>query len=304
MDKQRLRFTLHDDVTLLKEVLCENPFENIGKWNGIQEKVNEATSKLFSVRCLKEHLQHLMATFKKQDNINKKKSGTEEEYSDLKVLLQNVCDLSNEFGTTTKLKKKRCTEINPGITARNEGVILSKVNANNDFNVDTCIFEYVLPDDEEIIPSANSTLIADETGVAENPMNLNFRPTLLLPNQRTDAGVAHKNAPLLPNSTRKRNPMMDYLREKQQIEQAMKKEEISIQSKRLRLEEKTLDFEKEKLQFEKEKLEFEKAKFELDSKETEARLKIEMDERRERLQGEREQRKMLFEIFKSRVLKE
>lgn len=295
MDKQRLRFSVSDDITLLKEVLCENPFENIEKWKCIQEKVNVGTNKTFSVRCLREHLQHLMSSFLKEDNINRKKSGTEEELTELKVILQNVIDLSNEFRPKQHCLKKStnsCKKANPGVLSRNESVVFSQLNLNNELpkeaiDIENCFIEIELPHSQQMEHSTNLQTTEAETPVVENQ----------------GPAVAQRSAPFLPNSTRKRNPMLEYLREKQQMEQSMKKEELEIQSKRLRLEEITLQLEKDKLQLEKEKLDFEKMKFNVETKEREERLKLEMEERRERLQGEREQRQMLLEIFKSAIIK-
>jgi hypothetical protein len=143
MDRQRFRFTINDDVALLKEVLCENPFEDHNRWKNIQEKVNGATSKMFSIRCLKDHLQNLLTSFKKQDSINRKKSGKEEEYNDIKILLQNVIDLSNEFCSKHKYMKKQSKNVNPGVLARDESLIFQQVNENNDLsnvNLDSCFF--------------------------------------------------------------------------------------------------------------------------------------------------------------------
>lgn len=115
--------------------------------------------------------------------------------------------------------------------------------------------------------------------------------------------VSQRSVTHLPNSARKRNPMLEFLREKQKNEQTMKMEDLEIKNKKIRLEELTLEYEKEKMQLEKDKLEFEKMKFEVESKEREDKLKLEMEERREKLRGEREQRQMLLDLFKSAINK-
>lgn len=144
MDKQRLRFTVGDDICLLKEVLSENPFQSVEKWKDVHKKMNLVTGKEFTIRCLKEHLQHLIALFKKEDNINKKKSGTEEEYNDLKVLLQNVLDLSNEFSSKQSLKKvKSCKATNSGVLSRNESVVLRQLNINDNVPIEIEILKSV-----------------------------------------------------------------------------------------------------------------------------------------------------------------
>lgn len=64
--KKRLRFNEHDDLTLLHEVLGQNPFENPAVWAIIQENMLSVTKKNFSIRTLKEHLELLIKLWIKE----------------------------------------------------------------------------------------------------------------------------------------------------------------------------------------------------------------------------------------------
>ncbi|KAJ8955923.1 hypothetical protein NQ314_006822 [Rhamnusium bicolor] len=64
--KQRVRFTDHDDLTLLREVLGQNPIENPAVWAIIQENMLSVTKKNFSVRSLREHLELLIKLWLKE----------------------------------------------------------------------------------------------------------------------------------------------------------------------------------------------------------------------------------------------
>ncbi|KAF5275786.1 hypothetical protein FQR65_LT16531 [Abscondita terminalis] len=102
LTKERLRFSTFDDLCLLHEVLALNPFEDSSRWKDVLTAIVKGTSKKFSLRAVKEHLQYILMLWAKEDRSNIRKSGTEEEYDEKEVLLQQVTDLSREFRGKTK----------------------------------------------------------------------------------------------------------------------------------------------------------------------------------------------------------
>lgn len=67
---ERIRFSINDDLTLLRQVVCLNPFEDRSYWKTISENVNKVSGKNFTVRSTREHVEHLIKLFKKGDRAN------------------------------------------------------------------------------------------------------------------------------------------------------------------------------------------------------------------------------------------
>lgn len=66
----RLRFSSDDDIHLLKEVLTLNPFKNFENWKLIHANVVAYTRKEFTIRAIKDHLEHLVKLYIKEDYKN------------------------------------------------------------------------------------------------------------------------------------------------------------------------------------------------------------------------------------------
>lgn len=71
--KNRLRFTSDDDLCLLREVLCHNPFDNNDNWTIVHQNIIALSGKQFSIRSVKEHVEYLLKTCSKEDRTNLKK---------------------------------------------------------------------------------------------------------------------------------------------------------------------------------------------------------------------------------------
>lgn len=69
----RKRFTVSDDIKLLKEVCAEHPFRDPSRWILILENLNAATLKDFTLRAIKERLDLLMIYFMREDRANLRK---------------------------------------------------------------------------------------------------------------------------------------------------------------------------------------------------------------------------------------
>ncbi|XP_077534567.1 uncharacterized protein LOC144146496 [Haemaphysalis longicornis] len=103
----RRRFTLADDIVLLNEVVNIRPFMDLSRWAEVAENVSRTTGKMFTVRGVRERFDLILAHFIKNDRENLRKSGTEEQYSIRDVLLQDVWDLSREYGYKPKMLLRR-----------------------------------------------------------------------------------------------------------------------------------------------------------------------------------------------------
>jgi len=69
---KRLRFTYNDDLSFLREVVTENPFDgDLNLWENIQRNLEIATGKLFTIKTLKNHLELLLEVFLKKDVVDK-----------------------------------------------------------------------------------------------------------------------------------------------------------------------------------------------------------------------------------------
>ena len=67
--KKQVRFSAKEDISLLKEVLAENPYKDKGKWNVIAGHMKENTEKHFDVdaRRVRERAQLLLSQYSKDD---------------------------------------------------------------------------------------------------------------------------------------------------------------------------------------------------------------------------------------------
>ncbi|KAG0440581.1 hypothetical protein HPB47_016246 [Ixodes persulcatus] len=73
---KKLRFSVTDNIWLLREVVIKNPYEDSARWGLITDALNRA-------------------------------SGTEEQYSEREVLLQEVADLVRSFPPAKKNKQSQ-----------------------------------------------------------------------------------------------------------------------------------------------------------------------------------------------------
>ncbi|GIY24318.1 hypothetical protein CEXT_71121 [Caerostris extrusa] len=69
MGEKRMRFSIYDDLVLLRETVSLNPFENFLKWNDVQENLVITTNKRFSLRSAKDHALYLLKLYEKGDHL-------------------------------------------------------------------------------------------------------------------------------------------------------------------------------------------------------------------------------------------
>ena len=98
--RSKHHFKAQDDIDLLKLVLSDPPFK--GKHGEVNQKWETLLGKLkwdVTARTLSDRFALLVKQFKTSNSENLKKSGTEEEYTERDVLLQDIVDLMKESET-------------------------------------------------------------------------------------------------------------------------------------------------------------------------------------------------------------
>lgn len=70
---KRLRFTTSETMNILHDVIYENPYENPDKWEIITKRIIECSSKNFTVRTVREHVEHNVKKWAHKNSENMKK---------------------------------------------------------------------------------------------------------------------------------------------------------------------------------------------------------------------------------------
>lgn len=272
---ERIRFTTDDDLRLLRDVVGLNPFDDPSRWKVIQNNLCKISEKGFSLRAVREHVEHLSKLFVKEDRSNLRKSGTEEQYIEKEKLLQEIADLQREFKNKANKKeaKLECIIREKGIAARNQACSLDgNVAAQREETIIIDFPEYSQYDDDS---NVENDLNAANVEAGENE------------NRGSEVDDEEQTAPAPKNSvvfgpvrTRKqRLPTkyggIHYLKEKQEWERKVREKEIDLEDRKLALEER--------------RVKLEELKFEMDKKERESRLAIELREREQNLEVAKQQ---------------
>lgn len=92
-EKKRQRFCYEDEVMLAKEILEISPGGDSSKWEHVKQNMYTATGKIFSIRTLKFHIEHLVAKFENKEKADIASSGKEFIYSELDHLLEEIAEL-------------------------------------------------------------------------------------------------------------------------------------------------------------------------------------------------------------------
>ncbi|CAH1111658.1 unnamed protein product [Psylliodes chrysocephalus] len=243
---KRQHFSISEDLYLLREVVGLNPFEDKLRWQIILSKMVSHTQKSFTLRTIKDHVDHLIKLFQKEDRNKLRRSGTEEEYFEKEQLLQNIVDLMREFNKIA-VKKNNSKNI------RIEG-IQNRENATNS-NYEELTFE----------PEHNYA--GSEVEVATqnvNPYNI--------------PGTQPRQVATPTHIRKKRSVVRDvglvYLQEKQAKEREIKIIDLRLKEREIELNERKQKLDEDK--FALEKLERE-SRLEMEKKERESKLQIEVN---------------------------
>uniref|UniRef100_A0A147BCY4 Uncharacterized protein n=1 Tax=Ixodes ricinus TaxID=34613 RepID=A0A147BCY4_IXORI len=104
----RLRFTVDEDLCLLREVRAVNPFASPERWTLVYTNLLVALTRVFTIRAIRDRVDLLLGYFRQQDTANlRNRSGTEEQYEEKDWLLQAISDLAREFGHRPKTAPRK-----------------------------------------------------------------------------------------------------------------------------------------------------------------------------------------------------
>ncbi|KAH9367118.1 hypothetical protein HPB48_014744 [Haemaphysalis longicornis] len=321
----RARFTVEDDINLLKEICAENPFKDSKAWLVIAKNIEVGTKRIFTVRAIRDRCDLLLAQFVHEDRTNLKKSGTEEQYDEKHHLLQDTLDLAKEFGYQIKRSAVRkitvarshqrsdtAAERTAASTARDTAAAAAVSRSSADSLTQPENPEYVLQyvyednaryhDDipEDTRSSGEEGPSDDLQGTtirgpssshgrgASGSQVLSVRELLSFPPQQTSQSTDRPtSASQVPSVSRPREPEnnLQFFQRRLTHENGWHDQENSRELRRLALEEKRLDFEWASL--EQRKAEWKAA---CEEREEERRLRMEeaAELRRERKQEQEE----------------
>nr|XP_054924934.1 uncharacterized protein LOC129383930 [Dermacentor andersoni] len=110
--KARKRFRIDEDLCLLREITGADPFENPAAWEDVLRNVVRAVQRELTIRAIKERVDLLVGYFR-QDTVNLRKSGTEEQYGERGHLLQEVSDLMRNAGHVPRTVPRRASCMGP-----------------------------------------------------------------------------------------------------------------------------------------------------------------------------------------------
>ncbi|XP_037512182.1 uncharacterized protein LOC119388880 [Rhipicephalus sanguineus] len=111
--KARKRFRIDEDLCLLKEVACADPFSNPTAWEDVLRNVMLAVNRELTIRSIKERVDLLIGYFRQQNTANLRKSGTEEQYGEREQLLQDISDLMREADYAPRTAPRKVNGMGP-----------------------------------------------------------------------------------------------------------------------------------------------------------------------------------------------
>lgn len=264
---ERLRFTILEDLILLREVLRQNPYEESDRWKAVAEHVVNATQKNFSLRCVKEHVDHLLKIWAREGHAHLRKSGTEEQYNEKERLLQQVQDLQREFRCSSKSNAQKSRMQTREVTMENISDTLEVI-----------IEEPVVATSLSLssLPLSSSTLlpIALPSPTSSSSSSSSIPQTSASPLRSPATSPSRTIGPI-------RNKMRHDTMKKSTLQflQERHKKEVEFQEKQFRLEERRIQLEEDK--------------FRIEKKEREARLELEIEERRQRISVSKQKQEIL-----------
>ncbi|KAL1487938.1 hypothetical protein ABEB36_015321 [Hypothenemus hampei] len=130
----RLRFTMQNDLDILRQVLVENPFEDPSRWQSINNSINAITGKDFSVRATREHTEYLLKLFAKEDLSKLRNSSTllvpyksrKRNYNDQQVKSDILKYLRERGDKENRLKEQQIEIENKRIQLKEQRLLLEE----------------------------------------------------------------------------------------------------------------------------------------------------------------------------------
>ncbi|GIY67558.1 hypothetical protein CDAR_190821 [Caerostris darwini] len=280
MGEKRMRFSIYDDLVLLRETVSLNPFENCLKWNDVQENLVITTNKRFSLRSTKDHALYLLKLYEKGDHQSLRKgSSCEEQYAEKKLLLQCMKELVEKHSKpkVRSINSDEPTSKRKDSKKRNEASKYDKQESSNDEpatfmvqaipNIKIKREPEAYSNDDPAAPEINVN-----SNITEN-LELIFDCQSLLHDSANDSSSESFLEPRKKQKLNSSASTVEYLKSKQTFEMDFKKRRLDLEERKLQLEEQRIQLEEKRLQLERKKLELEERKFNLQEMEKKAELK-------------------------------
>ncbi|EGI70205.1 PREDICTED: stress response protein NST1-like [Acromyrmex echinatior] len=261
---ERLRFTILDDLILLREVSRQNPYEESDRWKTVAERVVNATQKNFSLRCVKEHVDHLLKIWTREGRAHLKKSGTEEQYNEKEGLLQQIQDLQKEFRRSGKGSNTQKSRLQRDVTLENISDTLEVI-----------IEEPTVPTVASIPSFTSSTFLPIALPSPTSSSSSSSSTPLT-------SGSPLQSPTMSPSRT---GPIRNKIRH-----DALKKSTLHFLQERHKKE---VEFQEKQFHLEERRIQLEEDKFKMEKKEREARLELEIEERRQRIAVSKQKQEIL-----------
>jgi len=93
---RRLRFSVEQDMQLLKEVVKQNPFEDLDRWWEVHENFVNECNVPFSMRTCKDHANHLLNLHLK-DSLKLRPRELPEDFEKKKKYLDQILEMRKNF---------------------------------------------------------------------------------------------------------------------------------------------------------------------------------------------------------------
>ncbi|KAG5881809.1 hypothetical protein JTB14_004108 [Gonioctena quinquepunctata] len=233
--KKRMRFREKDDIAFLREVAGQNPFSNSGVWDVIREHVFLLTTKNFSVKSLKDHLDSIIKLWLDKTKTMEYKSGTEEDYTEKEQLCQDIYEYMNQFRMKQKRKNTKKIQMENGKKTRDEW-------AHNFHNNN--VIEAAPVTDHEYCTNVLTPELDDSANIepeSESIIDLNKS----LPVESTQLNPPYKITKKKINVQRQG---LSYLEQYDQRQLETKKQDQILEGRRIGIEEKKIALEERKME--------------------------------------------------------
>ncbi|CAG9769837.1 unnamed protein product [Ceutorhynchus assimilis] len=250
--KKRLRFKDEDDIALLREVAKQNPFANPKLWDIIRRNVVMLTSKDFSLKTLKDHLNLLIELW--CENKKALKAGFAVlQYPEKDQLCQDIFDKMWLFKGKDKKKTSTKPIIESARTREQCATIEDKSKLSREAVVESQPELIEVSLDHEYCSNFDEEKTQNETN-HEEYLNDNSCDTA---SSVTASSNREKQTPetiniLCPRRWRKRKRNIQEQYKKARIklkrrDQALEAKKIALEERKLALEEKKLELSEKKL---------------------------------------------------------
>ncbi|KAH7944048.1 hypothetical protein HPB52_014927 [Rhipicephalus sanguineus] len=129
--KAQKRFRIDQDVCILKEAACADPFGNPAAWKEVLRNVVLAAQRDLTIRAIKERVDLLVGYFRQQDTANLRKA-----VGGRKQLLQDISDLTSEADYVPRTVPRKGNGVGPpkgnGVGPRRTAGLSASTKAQKD----------------------------------------------------------------------------------------------------------------------------------------------------------------------------